>query len=515
MPDVRYLTFDVLTNSLIGEIVPYGVSFQNSLNAAGQFQGTVQLTDPGSSFAIASTLPGRTLLFITVDGTLRWSGFIIDSTYTRSTGQLVIRGAELIWYLSHLQQTRDYSKITPGRNGFATLNSISGSTSGTYTIVSENAWLSNPVPPAAAAAQMVADALYDTATIFTQTNMTPTYNQLGIFHSPVRAWFANGYPHGQWWTQESWPISSRQSLDQVISNLASEHITCGFDYAWNASLSGSTPSFTVDFVWPRRGFDCTGYTETGTSGGIGSYTTGIATVFNEDIIDLTYPVSADSQATKVFAVSGGTKGYRKGVGDFVGGASWDGIYYYFSEALPPGTSVTVAAEGGSGYVGTIEHVKSYGAIYGYRWKINWAAGSPTISAGTQLSAFATNGPTLAGYPPHVKTSSYTHVKSAVALENQGFSELSTLAWPAVTPTLTVDAFGPAGIGNVNAGDDIRVLIPAGDDRFPNGSTWYMRVVDAKYTIQDSGTSTAVYTLDMPPNTGLAAGGYPGFQPPLT
>ena len=521
---VEYLCFDILTNQFLGDLQGlYGVTFSNVLNGSGPFSGKLNTkhlaairnrNGLSAEPAFAMTNPNHTILVITVNGAVRWSGIITDRNYQHTTGEMSLSGMQLEGYLASLTQTRDYAAHWPG-NG--SLNS-SGSTL-TYSSSNANFWLTNPIPPAQAAAKVIGDTLYDyytayssiPASAFTSGNAV---SSSCILNSAVKAHFYGGYPAANWWTNEQWPLTGRSSLSQLLSTMSTEHVTCGFDWAWTASLSGTALSFSLDLYWPRMGYD-----STGTNGGsLGSNTnkTGLLTISQQgDGLDYTYPESGGQQATRLYAISGGIKGYRLGVGDVLKGISWTATSVtnlpYFDYFLPAGTKILLCA-GSTAYPATVVHTTPVG-IFGVQWKIKYSGSYPSsFTAGQPLTAVIQGGPTVAGYPPIDKTSSYTHTKSDLSIRAAAFGELAAEQWPLTTPTVTVRAFGPSGFGACNVGDDIRWIIEP-DERFVNGLDTYWRVTQAAWTIAGDGMSTCVYTLDVPPSTALANGGFPGFRPP--
>ena len=503
-PAISYQTYDMLSGNLLGELPLVNVSFSNVLNGGGAFRGQIVATDPkfnSQPSPYATFMPGKTILLAIVAGTICWSGIILSRTYTQSTGILEIDGIELEGYLGRLQQTRDYSAHFPGwgNQGFGT--AVTSIVYGTYA---STLWRTNPVPPVVAAAQVIGDTFSD---LYFAYNQLGTANSGSLLNANVIVNLPSGYPSGAYHSEEKLPLSNHSSLDSLLQTMSMEHVTCGFDWHWAASLSGNNQvSTTLNLTWPRRGFDCTG----GSGGALGTNTTGIGVIDSRDFVDYTYVEDSSSQATRVFALSGGIKGYRVGIGDVSYGFTTTSNIY-MQTALPFGTPVTIQY-GGSTYTANIRHITPEGTL-GFMWKLsNWSPSTPSFVANQAIEAMVTGGPTSLGYPPMQKSSTYTAWKVDSQLRNLAFSELAQYQWPITTPTITVDAFGSSGFGLATVGDDIRVVIGA-DQRFLSGLDTYWRVVNMDWTISDTGQSTVTYSLDVPPSSSLSTGGFPGFRPP--
>ena len=460
--DVHYLTYDMLTNALIGEVNFGQVSFTNKLNGGGSFSGTIALKEQRNRLLdpYNATLPGKTILVVVVNGSIEWQGIIVARSYTQSSGDLTVSGVELEGYLGKLQQTRDYSTKPHGWSNYGLGSSTSQLV---YSAHPNSYWKTNPVPPIMAATQVVGDTLSD---LYSAYSAIPalSVSSSSILNAAVNANFAPGaYPDYVWHSREKLPLANRTGLDQLIST-------------GGALGSNSTPAFTID---------------------------------SAEFLDYSFPEDSSQQATRVFALSGGTKGHRLGIGDATYGTVINNSLF-FEAALHHGTPVTVYV-GGTGYNGNIKKTTAWGA-FGYRWKVTWSGGAPTLTNGTAIQAVVQGGPTAAGYPPMQKTSSYTHVKTGHALQNQAFMELAVVEWPVTTPTIKVDAFGPSGFGGFSVGDDVRVILNP-DERFVAGLDAYWRATQAEWTIADSGQSTVTYSFTMPPSSDYTHGGFPGFQPP--
>lgn len=508
-PVITYVTYDILTNTLLSELQIKNVNWANRLNGGGSFSGQIPLADrrnPNQAI-LDSTQPGRTILLAIVDGTVEWAGVIWSRSYTRSSAAIDISGLELDSYLDKIQQAGDYGSHWPGF-----LNSTTGTTVGTTLTITYNSttkhWITNPIPPIMSMLKVVGDSLKSN---YDHVARIPNLSTSGtLLNAAVKAHMVGGYPNGSYWTDENYPRSSRTSLAAMLTQASSQSSRSGFDYAVNVDISSGSPVYSIDLTYPRQGFDSVGST-----GIPGSITTGISVVDGAEVLDYTYPEDASGQFTRIFASSGATKGHRLSIGDFSTGTTWSGNNVWFADRVPVGTTITVYHDGSSTpNTGIVRHITWNGPVYGYLYKIEWSGGTPAWIA-TPLkscSFLLAGGPSDVGYPPLQETVSYSETKTQVSLRRASFGDLSAQEWPIVNPTITVDAMGPSGIKNVTVGDDIRISITP-DDRFPDGLDAYWRVVQIDVSIQDGQTVTATYALNVPPNSNVVGGGFPANRPP--
>jgi len=65
----RYFVTDIVSNTLLAEIPFQGVSYGRALKGAGSFSGKIPVIDKTASFNLYdSTMPGRTALYVTLNG---------------------------------------------------------------------------------------------------------------------------------------------------------------------------------------------------------------------------------------------------------------------------------------------------------------------------------------------------------------------------------------------------------------------------------------------------------------
>jgi hypothetical protein len=96
----RYLFADLLTNEVIGELPLTGVSFTQQLNQSGTLNGHVLLSGLNSAeFNVnASTIPGRSAIYVDRNGDLIWGGIIWNRTYNSAEQVLNLTAREFESY---------------------------------------------------------------------------------------------------------------------------------------------------------------------------------------------------------------------------------------------------------------------------------------------------------------------------------------------------------------------------------------------------------------------------------
>lgn len=111
MATYRYLFADLLTNSIIAELDMTGVSFTQTLNAAGTFQGHILLSGINSAAADAqdATIPARCAIYVDRDGILVWGGVIWHREYNSTSQALTITAQEFESYLGRRRITTTQS----------------------------------------------------------------------------------------------------------------------------------------------------------------------------------------------------------------------------------------------------------------------------------------------------------------------------------------------------------------------------------------------------------------------
>lgn len=96
----RYLFANLLTNEIVGELPLTGVSFTQQLNQAGTLTGHLLISGMTTAqFNVdASTIPGKTCLYVDRNGELIWGGVIWLRTYNSAEQVLSITAREFESY---------------------------------------------------------------------------------------------------------------------------------------------------------------------------------------------------------------------------------------------------------------------------------------------------------------------------------------------------------------------------------------------------------------------------------
>lgn len=103
----RYLFANLLTNEIIAELPLTGVSFTQQLNQAGTLQGHLLLSGMATAqFNVnASTIPGKTAIYVDRDGDLIWGGIIWARTYNSEAQTLNLTAREFESYFERRRIT--------------------------------------------------------------------------------------------------------------------------------------------------------------------------------------------------------------------------------------------------------------------------------------------------------------------------------------------------------------------------------------------------------------------------
>jgi hypothetical protein len=98
--DYRYYVVDLLSNELLAEIPFTAVSYSRSLREAGEFSGSIAVTEATTNLNLyETTMPGKTGLYITRNNVCVWGGIIWTRAYDIVEKTLSINGSEFTSYL--------------------------------------------------------------------------------------------------------------------------------------------------------------------------------------------------------------------------------------------------------------------------------------------------------------------------------------------------------------------------------------------------------------------------------
>lgn len=107
MVSYRYLLTDLLTNKVIGELPLTGVTYTQALNDGGDFNGSLQLSDPRISELLGTvsiaevTTPAKTGIWVERNGIIEWGGIIWSRQYDSQSQTMSLAGREFESYLTH------------------------------------------------------------------------------------------------------------------------------------------------------------------------------------------------------------------------------------------------------------------------------------------------------------------------------------------------------------------------------------------------------------------------------
>lgn len=112
MSDFRLYAFDLNTNSPLGELTYYGLTFDSRLGDAGAISFSLNLADPNVQAQSQSILgyQGEPFaIYVDLNGVVVWGGLAWTGLYTNSTQQLEIGGKDFISLFDQRVQAADYT----------------------------------------------------------------------------------------------------------------------------------------------------------------------------------------------------------------------------------------------------------------------------------------------------------------------------------------------------------------------------------------------------------------------
>ncbi len=250
-----YLSWDLMAVKPLDALPFQGVTFGQKLNAPGPWAGALPLASPAVQAMgwNQATLPSKTALFVDFLGTLVWGGIIWTRTYSKASPTLKVGASTFGSYFQSRLQAADYS----------------------------NTW-SAGADPMLVAQQLIADAQAKAK--------GSVFGGIPLVLNPVGA---EGGPR----VAPSYPATSLQTIDSILSTLSQMGYTFGFDYSFDvAYLPGtSTPAVKLNLWYPRQGR---------------TYTQSQLVILGSDCVDYTYPEDGSQQATSITETGSGTGGIQ-------------------------------------------------------------------------------------------------------------------------------------------------------------------------------------------------------------
>ncbi len=97
--DYRYFVVDIISNELLAEIPFTGVSYSRSLREAGEFSGSIAISEATANLSLyENTLPGKTALYVVRNNICVWGGIIWTRSYDIVGKSLSVSGSEFSSY---------------------------------------------------------------------------------------------------------------------------------------------------------------------------------------------------------------------------------------------------------------------------------------------------------------------------------------------------------------------------------------------------------------------------------
>jgi hypothetical protein len=102
LADYRYYAVDLLTNTILSEIPFVDVTYGRALSKAGSFSGSIPIVEANAHLNLyENTMPGKTAIYILRNGVCVWGGIIWSRSYSPTSKELTVDGAEFLSYLYH------------------------------------------------------------------------------------------------------------------------------------------------------------------------------------------------------------------------------------------------------------------------------------------------------------------------------------------------------------------------------------------------------------------------------
>lgn len=244
---LTYQCYDFYSGAYLGTIPFASVTFSSQLNQPGQFSGQIDISSEAvqALAPVNSSQPARTCLCIDYNGALIWGGIVWPRNYSfdAKNRMLTVTASEIWSYFSQRVQATDYS--SPPASG-ATTNMPIWNAANLSDLGQPYVW-----DPMLISGQILSDAL--SLNYGDPLGMGIAYNS----YTSVASYLASGTqtPSGDY-LSVSYPLSSPQQINTMVSQLASNGLDVGFDYGVDVAYSAgyaSTPIATINLSYPYRG----------------------------------------------------------------------------------------------------------------------------------------------------------------------------------------------------------------------------------------------------------------------
>lgn len=194
---VQYHFYDITSGTYWGTLPLVSVTFTQALNQSGAFSATLPINDPHVQKLAwrDATRPGRTFIYIDINGSLVYGGIIWSRRYRQSDGSIQLGGNDFWSYFQSRAQAKTYS----------------------YQ------WV-YPVT--------------QTSMVIAKTVMTDALQTLGSGLTTLEI-VLQGKALTQDWVSMSYPVTEIQSVQMITSMLQQMGYGVGFDFASSAYWVGT------------------------------------------------------------------------------------------------------------------------------------------------------------------------------------------------------------------------------------------------------------------------------------
>lgn len=261
---LRYRFYDLVSLTHLADLPATGITFGSQLLSPMSWSMQIPIASANvqALAPLASTIPGRTAMFVDYNGSLVQGGWLSTNRWQDSTQAYVVSGTELWGYFQQRLQARDYSN--PAGESLAI-------------------WTANNFNPVLIAEQVIRDAqgVAFGAICGTAGNSPPglliNVVQVGGTAPPITVTF---------------PLVQLQTVDQIVTTLASMGYGQGFDFGVDVQYVSGIPTPVITLSYPRRG--------------VSAEVSGL-TINTETAVDFIYTMDATAQSTTLHesATTGG------------------------------------------------------------------------------------------------------------------------------------------------------------------------------------------------------------------
>ncbi len=208
--DVEYVLCDLMTNAVLARLPFTQVTFSYTLNAAGQFSGTLPIEglDPVATNWEEATRPAKTILWVVADGATVWGGIVWSRNYSMVEQTIRIQANDFWSYFNQRQQAKDYS----------------------YT------WVSYVDP------MMIAETVVNDALAVANSGL-----------ADILTVEKQGSTSTTDWVIMSYPYQEMQSVEMIVTQLQQMGYGVGFDFAIDVADHNGTRAAFLTLSYPRRG----------------------------------------------------------------------------------------------------------------------------------------------------------------------------------------------------------------------------------------------------------------------